>query len=244
MRDADGHSMGKQMAKYWLQRYSLFSRYDDGIEMDIEGWYSVTPEVLAHHQAGIMREYGRGLVAADAMSGCGGNVIAMAATFPQVIGIEISPTRCAMMAHNAALYAASPRVNYVVADFFAAAPTLLADAIFCSPPWGGPTYQYCETFDVLAPSIGGERSVADLLAVCLSVVTRTWGMQEAAAGGSGGRGVVALFLPRNTDLVQLEALVPPGAVWQLERSFVNGRLKGVTLYAFGGGPRGAVMPTA
>ena len=28
----------RNMAKYWLQRYSLFSKYDSGIQMDTEGW--------------------------------------------------------------------------------------------------------------------------------------------------------------------------------------------------------------
>ena len=28
----------RNMAKYWLQRYSLFSKYDQGIQMDTEGW--------------------------------------------------------------------------------------------------------------------------------------------------------------------------------------------------------------
>ncbi len=41
----------RKLWKYWLQRYSLFTRFDDGILMDEEGWYSATPEVLAAHHA-------------------------------------------------------------------------------------------------------------------------------------------------------------------------------------------------
>ena len=33
--------------KYWLQRYTLFSRFDEGVALDEEGWYSVTPEAIA-----------------------------------------------------------------------------------------------------------------------------------------------------------------------------------------------------
>lgn len=83
-------------------------------------------------------------------------------------------------------------------------------------------------FDVLAPTIGGVHSVADLLRVCLAVVARA----QPALARARGAGVVALFLPRNTDLLQLQALVPNGCTWQLERNFVNSKLKGVTLYAF------------
>ena len=35
-----------------MQRYSLWSRYDEGVRMDEEGWFSATPEVIALHHAG------------------------------------------------------------------------------------------------------------------------------------------------------------------------------------------------
>ena len=37
--------------KYWAQRRRLFSRFDNGAMLDSEGWYSVTPEVIADHVA-------------------------------------------------------------------------------------------------------------------------------------------------------------------------------------------------
>jgi 16S rRNA G966 N2-methylase RsmD len=37
--------------KYWAQRKHLFGRYDDGVLLDAEGWYSVTPEAIANHIA-------------------------------------------------------------------------------------------------------------------------------------------------------------------------------------------------
>lgn len=37
--------------RYWHQRYRLFSRYDEGVWMDREAWYSVTPEGIARHLA-------------------------------------------------------------------------------------------------------------------------------------------------------------------------------------------------
>lgn len=35
--------LSKHMRKYYFQRYRLFSKYDEGIELDDESWYSVTP---------------------------------------------------------------------------------------------------------------------------------------------------------------------------------------------------------
>ncbi len=50
-------------------------------QMDTEGWWSVTPEVLAAHQSRRCKRYSQGHLAADAMAGCGGNAIAMAQDF-------------------------------------------------------------------------------------------------------------------------------------------------------------------
>lgn len=60
--------------KYWFQRYHLFSRYDQGIQMDEEGWYSVTPEEIAIRHAKMCR--GRTVI--DCFAGVGGNAIQFA----------------------------------------------------------------------------------------------------------------------------------------------------------------------
>ncbi|KHN12789.1 Trimethylguanosine synthase [Glycine soja] len=62
------------VGKYWCQRHSLFSRFDDGVKMDEEGWFSVTPEVLARHRA-IRCASG---VIIDGFTGVGGNAIQFA----------------------------------------------------------------------------------------------------------------------------------------------------------------------
>jgi hypothetical protein len=36
-----------QRTKYYDQRYRLFSRYDEGIVLDEESWFSATPEAIA-----------------------------------------------------------------------------------------------------------------------------------------------------------------------------------------------------
>eukprot|EP01018_Ginkgo_biloba_P030097 Gb_12342 [translate_table: standard] len=60
--------------KYWCQRYQLFSRFDKGVKLDEEGWFSVTPEVLAKHHAARSRT---GTVI-DCFTGVGGNAIQFA----------------------------------------------------------------------------------------------------------------------------------------------------------------------
>jgi len=44
------------LMRYWHQRYRLFSKYDEGVWMDKEAWYSVTPEGIARHLAQFMAE--------------------------------------------------------------------------------------------------------------------------------------------------------------------------------------------
>lgn len=52
----------------------MFSKYDDGIKMDEEGWFSVTPEPLARHHA---FRCGGGIII-DSFTGVGGNAIQFA----------------------------------------------------------------------------------------------------------------------------------------------------------------------
>lgn len=60
--------------KYWRHRYCLFSKFDEGVQLDEEGLYSVTPEAIARHQA----ERCRPGVVLDGFTGVGGNAIQFA----------------------------------------------------------------------------------------------------------------------------------------------------------------------
>ena len=41
----------KDLKKFYDKRYYLFSKFDRGIKIDNEGWYSVTPEAIAKYMA-------------------------------------------------------------------------------------------------------------------------------------------------------------------------------------------------
>lgn len=105
------------LKKYWNQRRRLFSRFDQGIKLDDEGWYSVTPEQIAHTVAHNMRQF-LGQIRADrenhfyvldAFCCCGGNLIALAQQ-PNVtvIGMDLDRSKLRKAAHNAALYKIPP----------------------------------------------------------------------------------------------------------------------------------------
>jgi trimethylguanosine synthase len=64
--------------KFWSQRRRLFTRFDEGIQLDKESWYSVTPESIANHIAGRLAADREKMVVLDPFCGCGGNAIAIA----------------------------------------------------------------------------------------------------------------------------------------------------------------------
>jgi len=112
--------------KYWAQRRRLFSKFDDGVQMDKESWYSVTPEAIALHLAKRvidMCDHGkndkneqsnsRKGVILDCFSGCGGNGIAFAnESFKDSIGltvcVDVDRKKLFMAAKNASIYGIDP----------------------------------------------------------------------------------------------------------------------------------------
>ena len=175
------------LARYWYQRHQLFSRYDRGVKIDAEGWFSVTPECTAAH---ISRRLagGGGLLFVDAFVGIGGNAIQQARLDPEgrVIAIDVSPEKVAIARHNAKVYGVADRIEFVVADFMSIAPRLRSHVVFLSPPWGGIGDEADEPFQLgsLRPCAGEA-----LLELALGVAP-----------------TVGLYLPRTTATEQLEPL--------------------------------------
>eukprot|EP00249_Psilotum_nudum_P010416 c22528_g1_i1 orf=581-2437(-) len=196
--------------KYWVQRYRLFSKFDDGVKLDEEGWFSVTPEVIAKHQA---EHCGLGLVI-DAFAGVGGNAIQFALRGNNVIAIDIDPKKVECAQHNAAIYGVVDCIDFIIGDFFQLSSSLKADVVFLSPPWGGPEYRSTEAYDVwtmLQPKDG-----LTILKTAQKIAPK-----------------VVLFLPRNVDIDQiakLSSLADQQVPCEIQRMFVNGKLKAITIY--------------
>ncbi|KAH9261034.1 hypothetical protein BASA81_000738 [Batrachochytrium salamandrivorans] len=127
---------------YWNKRYVLFSKFDSGVELDSESWYSVTPECIALH---IAKRLGRQQkLVLDVCCGAGGNAIQFALCGHQVLACEVDPNRVAMAKRNAHVYGVGNKIEFVCADgmqLLASLQTGAVDYCFLSPPWGGPGYQ-------------------------------------------------------------------------------------------------------
>jgi len=171
--------------KYWKRRYNYFSRFDEGIRMDPAGWFEVTPESVARHIADRM-QYG---LVVDGTCGVGGNAIQFALTSRRVIAVDTDVNRLEDAAHNASIYGVKDRIEFVCDDFanFASmyrGPQI--DAVFLSPPWGGPAHLDAGHFslkDVTCPDI----------------------VKLFAAGAAISQRVV-LYLPRHADLNEMVLL--------------------------------------
>ncbi|NXU99231.1 TGS1 synthase, partial [Cettia cetti] len=137
-----------ELIKYWAQRYRLFSRFDEGIKLDREGWFSVTPEKIAEHIAIRVSQSFNCDIIVDAFCGVGGNAIQFALTSKRVIAIDIDPEKLRLARHNAEVYGVAEHIQFLCGDFMALAAGLRADVVFLSPPWGGPDYATAEIFDI------------------------------------------------------------------------------------------------
>ncbi|XP_042383152.1 trimethylguanosine synthase-like isoform X1 [Zingiber officinale] len=203
------------IVSYWHQRYSLFSRFDDGVLMDEEGWYSVTPEAIAASHAERASAYvhcGRSLVL-DGFAGVGGNAIQFASRGCHVVSVDIDPRKVEFAVNNAKIYGVEDRIDFVIGDFFHLAPFLKGDVLFLSPPWGGPSYRHLDnyTLDFLKPKDG------------YSIFQQA---QQITPN-------IIMFLPRNVDVNQVEELSwlsSPPLNFELEENRVQSKVKAITAY--------------
>ncbi|XP_055712481.1 uncharacterized protein LOC129807313 [Phlebotomus papatasi] len=197
----------KSLLKYWYKRFSLFSLFDQGIRMDRESWFSVTPEKVASHIA----ERCRCDLLVDGFCGVGGNTIQFAMTCCKVIAIDIDPKKIEMAKHNAAVYGVQDRIEFIVGDFVALVDTLKADVVFLSPPWGGPQYSKEETYDLEKSLI--PLPASELFAKCQKITEN-----------------IAMFLPRNSNTQQLSTLAGPGGAVEIEQNFLDRKFIALTAY--------------
>lgn len=243
------------------QRKRYFTLYDEGCLLDEEGWYSVTPELIATQIA----ERCQCDTVLDAFCGVGGNAIAFAKTCEHgmhvpnlfhlcltrvlltVIALDISPVRLALARHNAVIYGVADRIEFVLADYISFAHGYISrpagkrpiDIVFLSPPWGGPDYllqgddgvEFVSEQTYTSPERHPEFSLANIKPVHgadLFHLTRKITHN------------VAYFLPRNTNLVEISALLTdsaPEEKVEVEEEWMGTKLKALTCY-FGGLPFG------
>uniref|UniRef100_H3AHM5 Trimethylguanosine synthase n=1 Tax=Latimeria chalumnae TaxID=7897 RepID=H3AHM5_LATCH len=199
-----------ELVKYWAQRYRLFSRFDEGIKLDEEGWFSVTPEKIAQHTADRVQQCFHCDLIVDAFCGVGGNSIQFALAGKRVIAVDIDPVKIELAQNNAEVYGVADQIEFICGDFMVLASDLKADVVFLSPPWGGPDYVNAEIFDI--------RTM-----MCLDGYPFKKLSQKITNN-------IVYFLPRNADIDQVASLAGPGGQAEIEQNFLNNKLKTITVY--------------
>ncbi|KAL0569228.1 putative diacylglycerol O-acyltransferase tgs1 [Marasmius crinis-equi] len=238
------------LRKYFFQRTRFFSLYSTppGCLMDEEGWYSVTPELIADQIA----ERCRCDTILDAFCGVGGNAIAFAKTCQRVIALDTSPTRLALARHNAQIYGVAHHIEFILSDYITFAKSYTSrssanskrkiDVVFLSPPWGGPSY-----ISNTPPNENGPKEVVEAdtdtdthPAYSLSSIQPIHGAELFNLSRRITPNI-AYYLPRNTDLSEVGALLedPKNLVGdvkeyvEVEEEWMGNKLKALTCY-FGG----------
>lgn len=197
----------KTLRKYWSNRFSLFSLFDMGIKLDKESWFSVTPEKIAAYTASRCECD----IIIDAFCGAGGNTIQFAKTCRKVIAIDIDPVKIEMAKHNASVYGVADKIEFIVGNYIDLADGLIADAVFLSPPWGGPEYTKNDVYDI-------EEFLLPVPASKLLEISRSISPN------------ICIYLPRNSNKIQLSVLAGPGNSVEVNQEFLGTRLIAITAY--------------
>ena len=150
----------------------------------------------------------------DAFCGIGGNTIqfALSASCKRVIAVDKDQTAIDCARHNARIYGVLDKIEFIVGDVFQLIeerdPRLVVDAVFMSPPWGGPSYRDFGVFDLdtLEPYPGHVLSFPCVFSgdVLIGLRNRTYLVEQAQKISPN----FALYLPRTSDLNQVAKIMP------------------------------------
>ncbi|XP_050540327.1 trimethylguanosine synthase-like [Daktulosphaira vitifoliae] len=198
------------LKKYWDKRYSLFNKYDRGIQLDAESFYSVCPEILSYHIA----QRCKGKVAMDPFCGAGGNIIQLARFYTKVIAIDKDPEKIKMAIHNSKIYGVEKHIIFIVGDFFKLANRFKADVIVTSPPWGGPNYSKKKNYTLRNMCQDQGHDGFDIFELARKIAPN-----------------IVLHLPKNIYLGECQSLANSfNDKLQIEKNFMNNKLDSISAF--------------
>ncbi|XP_025202227.1 trimethylguanosine synthase-like [Melanaphis sacchari] len=189
----------------------LFENFDRGIHLDTESFYSVCPEVLSRHIA----KRCKNKIVLDPFCGAGGNIIQLAMTCKKdlVIAVDIDPIKIELARHNAEVYGVADKIEFIVGDLFEIYPTLKADVVFMSPPWGGPEYSKNKCYSIesmCSDKLGGGFSIFDIVKTIAPNI--------------------AFHMPKNTNIFECMWLGSGFGKVEIQQNIINGKLNSLTAF--------------
>lgn len=215
----------RKLLKFWYRRHWLFTRFDEGIMLDAESFYSVTVEKVAEH---IARRFATTSSVIDLFSGCGGNTIQFSRFSRSVLAVEMDESKLLMLKNNANIYnvqnivLVNANVLDIIKEFHGLKQSDLSkfSRIFLSPPWGGPGYEKHVVFDLKAFTITDKNRLekTSLFELITSVLKL--------------RLCTAVLLPRKTNIDQLKEIsrLQEASLLELEYHMVNNKTNTLCAY--------------
>lgn len=179
---------------FWHQRYYYFSKFDEGIKLDYESWYSVTPEEISIYIAKLCKDCKSSenlSSVVDAFCGSGGNTIQFSNFCEKVYAIDIDEKKIELCKNNVRVYKCDDqKIEFINSDYLkinTSHSNLKSECVFLSPPWGGMDYSKTEKYSLkkwVYPDIN------EILKTSLQISQN-----------------LILYLPRNTDIQELFSLI-------------------------------------
>ncbi|CAD8176164.1 unnamed protein product [Paramecium octaurelia] len=169
----------KHLQKFYKKRHFLFKKFNEGILLDEESWYSVIPEVMSSYIANKLKISSPESDVVDGFCGSGGLAIQLAQLFKTVICIDIDPIKINNITKNLQVYQSIARV--IQMNFLEYCHNNQDFILVMCPPWGGLNYLH-KPYDLnnMKPSL-----------------------QELLTKGLQMTDKIVLQLPKNIDLLQL-----------------------------------------
>jgi len=125
--------------------------------------------------------------------------------------VDIDPNKIQLARHNAKVYGVADRIQFIVGDFFELAPSLKANVVYMSPPWGGVEYLSEDIYNVSA--LGGCMEAKKLMDAARIITSN-----------------IVLYLPRTSNLYQVIELAGAGGSVDIESNMMGRKKKAITAY--------------
>jgi len=108
-----------------------------------------------------------------------------------------------MACHNAEIYGVANKIEFLVGDIFSIYPTLKADVVFMSPPWGGPGYSLNKCYSIKTMSndhdVGGGFAIFDIVKTIAPNI--------------------AYHMPNNTNILEVKHIIYYGVKFGYKLNF-------------------------
>lgn len=108
-----------------------------------------------------------------------------------MIAVDIDPNKIKMARHNAKIYGVADKIEFIVGDIFLIYPTLKADVVFMSPPWGGPGYSRSKCYSIKTMCndhhVGGGFKIFDIVKTIAPNI--------------------AFHIPKNTNILEVKHII-------------------------------------